>query len=77
MDQIDQKLQALDLISMQIQKNYSPSNTQLVLWINNICLKLADLITNNTTKNALRNEIVSRIFKVHSAVIQECLVNQD
>ena len=45
---IEDQEEGLTLICQKLKTNKD------VLWLNNICLKLADLIVNDTTKNVLR-----------------------
>ena len=52
-------------------------NNKDILWLNNICLKLADLIVSDTTKNIFRLQIVETVFKEHSVQIQNGLINSD
>ena len=75
----DEILEAVDTISMKIKENADKAsqNQEYLLWINNICLKLADLIVSNQTKNMIRNEVVERIFKPNAKTIQELLINKD
>lgn len=64
------------MISLQIEKGQE-SNQDFMLWINNICLKLADLIKAPTTKNALRNDIVDKVFRCNSTKIERYMINKD
>ena len=64
------------MISFQIEHGIT-GYEEFILWLNNICLKLADLIVNNMTKNLFRNEIVERVFGPNSKKIEMCLVNKD
>ena len=73
----EEQVEALELISIRIKNSFDPSSHQFVMWVNTICLKLADLIVNQNTKNTLRNQIVERIFKVHASEISQCLLNQE
>jgi len=73
----DDQLDAIVNISFEIKMNKTNQSQDFMLWLNNICLKLADLMVNNETKNNIRNEIVEKIFKTNAITIEELLINKD
>jgi len=74
---VDEQEDAIDLIAQKISVNKGTTGHEYVLWLNNICLKLADLIVKNQTKNALRQQIVGKIFQEFAPQIELGLINRD
>ena len=72
-------MDALDLVSFKIQNNGASLNQSqdYLIWLNTTCLKLADLLVNNQTKNDLRSEIVERVFIKNARSIESHLINKD
>ena len=60
---IEDQEEGLTLICQKLRNNKD------ILWLNNICLKLADLIVSDATKNILRLQIVEKVFKEHAVQI--------
>ena len=73
----EEQEEGLELLHLRLKKQSGGMTHDFVLWLNNICLKLADLISSDGTKNSLRLSIVDKIFKNHADVIQDNLVNKD
>ena len=80
-ESLDEKMEAIEMISFCISENKQNSQQQsqqeFLIWLNNIMLKLADLIVSSTINNLTRSKIIKKIFEPHSSEIQKFLINKD